>query len=57
MFGKKDPRVDRYGGFMIYKAIARYCRDSAIPRKEVEYLKTIYSVESLPMGATWLNID
>jgi len=57
MFGKKDPRVDRYGGFMIYKAIARYCRDSAIPRKEVEYLKTIYSVESLPMGSTWLNID
>jgi hypothetical protein len=57
MFGKKDPRVERYQGFMTYKVIARHCRDSAIPRKEAEGLKSIYGVESLPFGATWLNID
>jgi hypothetical protein len=57
MFGKKDPRNDRYEGFMVYKAIARYCRDSAVPRKEIESLKQFYSVESLPIGSKWLNID
>jgi len=57
MFGKKDPQADRYEGFMIYKAIARYCRESAVPRKELETLKSIYMVESLPIGTTWLSID
>lgn len=57
MFGKKDPQADRYEGFMIYKAIARYCRESAVPRKELETLKAIYMVESLPIGSTWLSID
>jgi hypothetical protein len=57
MFGKKDPQDDRYEGFMIYKAIARYCRESAVPRKELETLKSIYMVESPPIGATWLSID
>ena len=49
MFGKKDPHHDRYHGFHLYKAIARYSRDSAIPRKEIEHLKSIYGVES-PVG-------
>lgn len=46
MFGKKDPRHDRFHGFHLYKAIARYCKDNAIPRKEIMLLKDLYSVES-----------
>ena len=57
MFGKKDPHHDRYHGFHLYKAIARFARDSAVPRKEVEYLKPIYGIES-PVGlGDILNID
>ena len=49
MFGKKDPHHDRYHNFHLYKAIARYTRESAIPRKEIEYLKPIYGIDS-PVG-------
>lgn len=57
MFGKKDPHHDRYHGFHLYKAIARYSRECAIPRKEIEHLKSIYGIES-PVGLTdILNID
>ena len=38
LFFKKNPKVDRYIGFSLYKAIARYCKDS-IPRKEISELK------------------
>jgi hypothetical protein len=57
MFGKKDPRHDRYHGFHLYKAIARYSRDSAIPRREIEYLKPIYGLDSLVGVADILTID
>jgi len=49
MFGKKDPHHDRYHGFHLYKAIARYCKDTAVPRKEVEYLKDVFGIPSLPV--------
>lgn len=38
LFFKNNPKVDRYLGFSLYKAIARYCKDS-IPRKEISELK------------------
>jgi hypothetical protein len=34
-FGKKTVKHDRFHGFHLYKAIARLCKDTAIPRKEV----------------------
>ena len=57
MFGKRDPRHDRYHGFHLYKAIARYTRESAIPRREIEFLKPIYGVESLVGINNMLVID
>jgi len=56
MFGKKDPHHDRFHGFHLYKAIARYCKDNAVPRKEIVTLKAIYGVESAD-GNTVLMID
>ena len=38
LFHKKNPKLDRYYGFDLYKAIARYCKD-AIPRKEISEFK------------------
>ena len=38
LFFKNNPKADRYMGFSLYKAIARYCKN-AIPRKEISELK------------------
>jgi hypothetical protein len=38
LFHKNNPKVDRYYGFDLYKAIARYCKD-VIPRKELSEFK------------------
>lgn len=57
LFGKEDPRHDRYHGFTLYKAIARYCKDTAVPRKEVVNLKMFYEIASVPMGETAIVID
>lgn len=46
LFGKKDPRHERYHGFELYKAISRYCKDNAVPRKEINALKELYGIES-----------
>jgi hypothetical protein len=46
MFRKKDPGHDRYHGFELYKAIVRYCKDTAVPRKDVLLLKDLYGIES-----------
>ena len=46
MFGKKDKHHDRYHGFELYKAIVRYSKDTAIPRKEIGLLKSVYGIES-----------
>lgn len=42
MFGKKDAEHERYHGFELYKAITRYCKDTAVPRKEVQKLSALY---------------
>jgi len=37
LFGKKNPKHDRYHGFDLYKAIVRYCKH-AVPRQEISAL-------------------
>lgn len=54
MFG--NGKHDRYHGFHLYKAIARFCKD-AIPRKEVMLLKPVFGIETLPQGASVCSID
>jgi hypothetical protein len=57
LFGKEDPRHDRYHGFDLYKAISRYCKDTAVPRKELVNLKMFYETTSVPLTETALVID
>lgn len=56
MFHPKNPKVDRYPGFHIQKAIARYCKDTAVPRKEIESLVQ-FQIDSIPAGIVPLLID
>ena len=56
MFSKLAEEHDRYHGFHLYKAIARFCKD-AVPRKEIQSLKDIFGVESVPEGSSVLLID
>jgi hypothetical protein len=44
LFSKENH--DRYHGFHLYKAITRFCKDNAIPRKEIMLLKDVYGVQS-----------
>lgn len=46
MFGKNDCHHDRFHGFELYKAIIRFCKDTAVPRKEISSLKSIYGIDS-----------
>jgi hypothetical protein len=39
---------ERYSGFQLYKAIARYCRDTAVPRKQIEKFGFPYLFEGKP---------
>ena len=55
LFGKQNPKHDRYHGFAQYKAIARYCKDTAIPRKEAWL--TTFKVDRIPIGETAILID
>lgn len=57
LFGKEEPRHDRYHGFSLYKAIARYCKDNAVPKKELMSLKSFYETPNVPLGETALVID
>jgi hypothetical protein len=57
LFGKEDPRHDRYHGFGLYKAIARYCKDTAVPRKELLSLRNVYETSAVPLGEIALSID
>lgn len=57
MFKEDDPKHDRYHGFHLYKAIVRFCKENAVPRKEIASLKTIYGVDSTPAGEPVLLID
>lgn len=56
MFRKQRDNHDRYHGFHLYKAIARYCRDSAVPRKEIAKL-TPYQIASMPLGVSHVTIE
>ena len=47
--------IDRYYGFDLYKAIARYAKDTAVPRKEISEFKQF--IGTIPFGETFLNID
>lgn len=48
LFSDDTPKHERYHGFNLYKAIARYCKDTAIPRKEIEDLPFV--VPSVPLN-------
>lgn len=52
----KDDEHERYHGFDLYKAIARYCKDSATPRRELAKL-TMFQVPSVPVGAACLFVE
>ena len=55
MFRKKKDNHDRYHGFNLYKAIARYCKDTAVPRREILKL-THYQIPMIPLGAPRTDI-
>ena len=52
----KPDRHDRYHGFDLYKAIARYCKDSAVPRREIGKLSA-FQVSAVPVGSSCLYIE
>jgi hypothetical protein len=56
LFRKKRDRHDRYHGFDLYKAIARYCKDSATPRRELARL-AVFATPSVPLGTSALYIE
>ena len=45
LFGKENPEHERYHGFHLYKAIARYSKESAVPRKEIQKLSDAFGVK------------
>lgn len=55
-FREEKDRHDRYHGFDLYKAIARYCKDSATPRREIAKL-TAFGIPSVPLGAACLFLE
>jgi hypothetical protein len=55
LFRKQMDDHDRYHGFHLYKAIARYCRN-AVPKKEIKRL-TFYATSSIPSGTAFLDIN
>lgn len=54
LFHEKNPKLDRYYGFSLYKAIARYSKD-AIPRKELSEFTDF--IGQIPAGELPLVID
>lgn len=50
LFGRTDPHHDRFHGFHLYKAIVRYCKENAIPGKEVSFLKSYFAIDRTPAG-------
>ena len=56
MFRRKRDNHDRYHGFGLYKAIARYCKDTAVPRKEIAKFKQ-FVVPRIPAGQHFLLIE
>jgi hypothetical protein len=56
MFRAKQDRHDRYHGFDLYKAIARYCKHSATPRREIAKLSA-FSTPNIPVGTPCLFLE
>ena len=49
---------ERYRGFHLYKAIARYCKGTAVPKTQIEKLASPYlNPEKTPANETCLLID
>lgn len=49
---------ERYRGFHLYKAITRYCKNTAVPRTQIERLASPYLYsERLPAGESCLVIE
>ena len=57
MFRKKMDDHDRYHDFDLYKAISRYCRESAIPSKEIKRLTAYRATPSAAQLCDALVID
>jgi len=55
LFHSKNPKIDRFYGFALYKAIARFCKDSAIPRKELAMFTEF--IGQIPAGEVPLIIE
>lgn len=55
MFRQQRDNHDRYHGFDLYKAIARYCKD-AVPRREIQKLVS-FQIPQVPLGAPCLFIE
>jgi hypothetical protein len=56
LFHKQNPKLDRYYGFDLYKAIARFSKDTAIPKKEIPMF-TEFIVLDIPSNEHILIID
>jgi hypothetical protein len=56
LFGKNEPKHDRFHGFHLYKAISRLC-NNAIPRKEIMEFKELFSITEIPVDKKALLID
>jgi hypothetical protein len=54
LFHSKNPKLDRYYGFSLYKAIARYCKD-ILPRKELAEFTEFHG--PVPAGELPLILD
>jgi len=54
-FRSDRSRHDRYHGFDLYKAIARYCKN-AVPRREITKLVS-FQIASVPLGSECLFIE
>jgi hypothetical protein len=49
---------ERYRGFHLYKAIARYCKKTAVPQQQIEKLAVPYLfTDKLPSGESCLIIE
>lgn len=57
MFRKKMDNHDRYHGFDLYKAIVRYCGDSAVPKKEIGRMTQYRATPSAAQLGDALVID
>ena len=55
MFRKQKDNHDRYHGFDLYKAIARYCKN-AVPKNEISRL-VHFEVPSIPVGVNCLFLE